>query len=433
MDYLRTSNQTYVLTMKKTLSIILFAILAVPQLAVAQTVDQLMQKANAASRAGHYSEAENLWKQVIQKSPTDVTAYLSLGYLFLEEQKFDDSISVYRKAITLNKNPKRLWLSYWWLGIALKARGNKEESKVVQNKSIQIITQLLSSKNDVDELPLLEHFLREENRLIEIVPLYQTAIRKMPNKNAHIYGKYCGILREFKKLDEALPICRRSIALHLKDVDGFGAPIANAASAYHEMGKVLRDKGDTKAALAAYRQALAGELDPGESGLFDDIEVIYRNQNKLPDVINFYQAVTSNSSDKSYSINCRIGKIWKDLAQWDNAATAYRLAIQADPEMYFAYYQLGLVYAAQQQWDAAIVSYREALRRDDVISDSCSKSTISCSRWYWKGYSPALNHLALGKAYQAKGMASEAIKEYRLAVALDPMLEEAKQLLGKLR
>ena len=51
----------------------------VPNLAVAQSIDQLFQQGNAAQSALQYSQAEAIWRRVLQQEPKNVVAYSNLA------------------------------------------------------------------------------------------------------------------------------------------------------------------------------------------------------------------------------------------------------------------------------------------------------------------------------------------------------------------
>lgn len=75
---------------------------ALPQVAVAQSIEQLYQKGNAALQAGQYSQAETIWHKIIQLNPNNATAYKNLGNALYYQKKLDQAIEAYKKAIQLN-------------------------------------------------------------------------------------------------------------------------------------------------------------------------------------------------------------------------------------------------------------------------------------------------------------------------------------------
>jgi superkiller protein 3 len=51
---------------------------ATPGIAIAQTVEQLVQQGNTALTQKQYAEAEGIWRKVIEQMPKDADAYTKL-------------------------------------------------------------------------------------------------------------------------------------------------------------------------------------------------------------------------------------------------------------------------------------------------------------------------------------------------------------------
>jgi len=55
--------------------LLMLSLPTVSQIAVAQTTQQLVQEGNAAIAAGNYAQAETIWRQVLQREPSNADAY----------------------------------------------------------------------------------------------------------------------------------------------------------------------------------------------------------------------------------------------------------------------------------------------------------------------------------------------------------------------
>ena len=63
-----------------------------PSLAMAQSLDELVQQGKAAQEAGNYAEAERIWQRIIQSEPKNAYAYNSLGIALYEQGKLEEGI-----------------------------------------------------------------------------------------------------------------------------------------------------------------------------------------------------------------------------------------------------------------------------------------------------------------------------------------------------
>lgn len=60
-------------------------------------------KAFAASRLGRYEEAESYYQRLLKSRPKDTAAYLFLGLLYLEMDKSDKALEMWRKVVNIDK------------------------------------------------------------------------------------------------------------------------------------------------------------------------------------------------------------------------------------------------------------------------------------------------------------------------------------------
>ena len=108
-----------------------------PQLAVAQTIEELFQQGNVAQEAKNYSQAEAIYRRIIQLEPNNAKAYYKLCYVLDDQNnKLDDAVAACRESIALNsKNTE----TYRLLGYVLQRQGKVEEAIAAYRQAIQLI------------------------------------------------------------------------------------------------------------------------------------------------------------------------------------------------------------------------------------------------------------------------------------------------------
>ncbi|MGJ5634447.1 COP23 domain-containing protein [Nostoc sp. CALU 1950] len=151
-----------------------------PQLASAQTtIEQLFQQGKAAQDAGKDSQAEAIWRRVLQIEPENVAAYLELGKALYLQRKLDEAISAYRKAIQLDP---RYAYTYNGLGYVLGTQGKLDEA-------IANYQQALSLPEDKSVIPSVHSYahnglgytLQQQGKLKEAIEEFKLAISLEPN------------------------------------------------------------------------------------------------------------------------------------------------------------------------------------------------------------------------------------------------------------
>ncbi|MEH2124458.1 tetratricopeptide repeat protein [Nostoc sp.] len=73
----------------------------IPQISVAQTVEELEQKATSAEEVKNYEEAANIWRSFIQRDAKNSYAYVKLADVLSSQGKIAETIATYRQALQL--------------------------------------------------------------------------------------------------------------------------------------------------------------------------------------------------------------------------------------------------------------------------------------------------------------------------------------------
>ncbi|MEA5533437.1 tetratricopeptide repeat protein [Crocosphaera sp. XPORK-15E] len=188
------------------------SLLATPQIGVTQTIDQLFDQANTAYDQGKYTEAERIFRQVIQIDPNNADAYTKLCNVLDDLDKLDEAIAACRQGIKLNQENS---YAYFLMGFVLA----------------------------------------KQNKLDEAIAAYQQAIKLNPD-DATAYNNLGIALSDQGKLDEA--IAAYSKVLGLPDQKG---KVANTHTLGHNnLGFVFQQQGKYQKAIAEYEKAI--KLDP---------------------------------------------------------------------------------------------------------------------------------------------------------------------------
>ena len=404
-----------------------------PQPVLSQDIDQLYQQGNTAQSRGNFTEAESIFRQIINIDPNDAGAYNNLGNALYDQGKLEEAISSYAKAIELNPNFVNALVG---LGNALDDQGNSEEAIANYQKAIEL------DPNYAVAYYNLGVALERQRKLEEAIANYQKAIELDPNY-ANAYYNLGNAKYNQRKLEEAIANYQQAIELD-----------PNYAIAYYNLGNAKYDQGKLEEAIANYQQAI--ELDPNYANAYNNLGNAKYNQRKLEEAIaNYQQAIELDPNDafayynlgnaqydqgkleeaianyqqaielKPNYVNALVslGNALDDQGNSEEAIALYEKAIELDPNDAFAYYNLGVTLRRQGKLEEAITTYQKAL---SLPNQKSSPSSIH-----------ALAYNNLGYVLQEQGELEEAIRQYKRSLEIDPEyltaknnLREAERLLA---
>ncbi|MEG4068139.1 tetratricopeptide repeat protein [Microcoleus sp. Pol11C2] len=307
--------------------VLTLSLAGMPQLAVAQTIEELFQQGNAAQKAENYSQAEAIYRRIIQLEPNNAKAYNHLGIaLYYIQGKLEEAITAYRQAIQLDPQYAD---AYYNLGMALYKQEKLEEAIVASRQATQLEPKSAAAYYNLGVM------LREQGKLEEAITASRQAIQLDP-KLAEAYKNLGVILSYQEKHEEAIAAYRQAIQFDPK-----------SAITYHNLGTQLSLQGKQEEAITAYRQAI--QLDPKLAPPYSGLGFSLDNQGKL-----------------------------------EEAIAAYRQAIQLDPKYADAYHGVGAILHRQGKVEEASANYRQALSLPDSRSGTpFSIHTMAHSNLGW--------------------------------------------------
>lgn len=102
---------------------------------VASEIDALLLQAEDARRREDYSAAEKIYVRIISLDSKHIRAFKELGYMYLEEQKFDEARQTLEHVLKLTKEDAEV---YEQLGEATKKKGDLEEAKKYYQEAVKL-------------------------------------------------------------------------------------------------------------------------------------------------------------------------------------------------------------------------------------------------------------------------------------------------------
>ena len=209
-------------------------------------------------QAGRLSEAEAIYRQILQVQPNHSDALHLLGVIAHQVGRHDVAVDYINKAIALNP---RIAEYHNNLGEAYRVLGKLDKAAAHYQEALTLKPVFADPHNNVGIV------FKEQGKLEEAVAYYRQALALKPDY-AEAYNNLGNALREQGKLDEAVAQYRQALALK----PGY-------AEAHNNRGAALKEQGKLDEAVAQYRQALV--LKPTYAEAHSNLGTVLKDLGKI--------------------------------------------------------------------------------------------------------------------------------------------------------
>lgn len=370
---------------------------------------RLLESAVAHHQAGHFKEAEALYRQILTANPRDAQAMHLLGVLGHQIGRTDEGVEWMRRSIGLNPSVAS-WHSN--LGVALASLRRTDEAIEAHRTAVRL------DPGSPEMHFNLAGSLLESGRPAEAETEYRVALALRPNYAEAINGlggvhrqlgqfaeaernyreagsvrsdyaePYCNlsdVLRRQGRLDDAITAARRALEIQ-----------PAFPEALHNLGTAFQEKGEPAQAILLYQQAIAHRPDRAET-LFN-LGVALQETGRHDDSLAALGRVTALQPNHTAAFD-RMGTSLRLRGRLDEAAAAYRKVMSLRPEQAGAVNNLGIVCSEQGRIDEAAACFRRAIELDP-------------------NFAGAFNNL--GNTLKDTGRIREATACYERSLALSP-------------
>ena len=364
------------------------------------TLNQALQQAIQAQKAGQVQEADRVYTAILKAQPKHPDANHNMGILAVGVGKVQEAIPFFKTALEANPNTAHFWLSYIDALIKLErladaramfnqARGNGakgdgfdalkqrlnlptetptgtalDSNKVAQNK-LNILDTL-----KLDQAIRLAKKNVKENCLEEARRVYQDILVKFPKNKRAIDGiKALSGGPDGKETkvqdppqDELKPIInlygQGQFLQALDQISQLMQQFPNSVSLHNILGSVNKGLGKSYAAIEAYNKALA--LEPDNAGPYYNKGNALKEQGKIEEAIVAYRKAITLKPDYAVA-HSNLGIALQDQGKLEDAIASYNKALVIKPDYADAYYNLGNALREQGDLKGVIESYNKAL------------------------------------------------------------------------
>jgi predicted O-linked N-acetylglucosamine transferase (SPINDLY family) len=371
-------------------------------------------QALAFHQAGQLSQAETLYRRILERDPDHFDSLHLLG--IAHYQRGDHAEAVRHMDAALKINP-RSFSAYNNRGVALAKLKRLDAALASYDQAIML------KSDDAETFYNRGNVLKELKRYDEALASYEKAIALKGDYAGAFYNRG-NAFAALRRLDEAVTSYDRATTLS-----------PDHAQAWHNRGVALTELGRHEQAIASYDRAIA--LDP------DYAEAFCNRSNALGELERFEEALADYNraiAVMAASANAFHGRgvVLAELGHYDRALADYDRAIALDPDYADAFCNRGNALVGLKRLKEALAAYDRAIglkpdhvqaliNRGIVLAElrRLEEALTSYSRAITFAQDQARAFYNRGNALRELLRFDEALADYDRAIALKPDYADA--------
>ena len=441
------------------------------------TLDETLQKAVEAHKAGKLQEADRLYTAILQAQPKHPEANHNMGVLAFGVNKIQEALAYFKTALEANPSIGQYWLNYIDALIQLdqivdaQTAFDQAKGRGASGEAFEQLEQRLNELNEtqVKAAPHIDGQNQVRPNVLDSLKLDQAirlakkkAKEGSPDDVKHIYND---ILARFPKNKRALDGIKslsggfigkvsmvkeppqdqqqRLINLYqqgqlqqaLDSAKQLLSQFPNSLTLYNIQGAANAGLGQLDAAIDSYKQAL--KIKPDYADAYNNMGAALKDKGDLEAAIGSYKQALKIKPDYADAYN-NMGAALKDKGDLDTAIDNYKKAIKFKPDFAEAYFNIGNTFRDKGDLELAIASFKKALKIKPKYADAYynmgvalnDKGDVEAAIESFKkaikikpDYAEA--YYNMGSALQEKGDPESAIDSYQQAIKIKPHYSEA--------
>ncbi len=293
-------------------------------------------------RAGRLTEAESLYRAILDRHPDNVDAIQGLAVLCHQRGHAEEALALFRRAIALDPNSR---IADRQLGRLLEQRGDPVGAAICYRRAARLrpldaatqadLARTLAGIGEVAEA--IEHYRRAvalapddawiqvalgtamlcQGAVSDASASYQRALAINPDL-AEAHNNLGEALRRMGHLSEAVAACERALVLK-----------PELAEAHNNLGNALREEGRLEPAISHYEQAL--RLKPDWPEVHNNLAITLQEQGRTAEAVQHYEQALSLNSGLA-EVHQNLGSALAQSGHTVDAIAALRRALELKPD-----------------------------------------------------------------------------------------------------
>jgi predicted O-linked N-acetylglucosamine transferase (SPINDLY family) len=299
-------------------------------------VEEIYGLAVLAQLLGQHHNAEQFFQKVLQLQPEAAEIHNRLGFTLQQQGKIEEAIACFQKALKIQPDYIEAQAN---LGNAFHLQGKLTSAEQIRYADLS--QQSALDRQKMGDLKTAEFY-------------YRQAITLQPDLfQAH---KNLGdLLQKQGRLDDAFKSYQQAIKIQ-----------PNYAYGYHNLGYIFQKKGKFREAIVAYKKAL--DINPNLALTYNSLGNVMKHLNQFDAAIEYYQqAIKTEPNPNIDAIYYNLGNALRKKAKLEEAAKAFEKAIRITPNYAPAKFgicigQLPIIYSSVDEIKLKRNQYQQQLQ-----------------------------------------------------------------------
>lgn len=338
-------------------------------------IQEIIEQAKDLHRHGDLEKAEKLYREILEKVPTDPDANHLLGTVFHQRGENVPALELIRKSMAVREDHPP---SYNNLGMVFKELGRDDDAIEAFRRAIELQPDFAEAYNNLgtvyQRVGRVEESWRMYNQAVILVPNYVKAL----NNLGSLYRQRGEFSTAFKWYGRALSVDPEHPLTH------------------YNLGCALLDRGRLDEAEAAFLQVLVQEKDHFLA--LRQLGTLYQTRYEFHKALDMQQRAKALQPE-SAEVYMHLARTFSEMNWFEEAKHNYEHALSLDPESAEVHINLGLLYNQMGHIDKA----QESLDKAETLRPK----------------SPHV-HTAQATLAMNRGEFAESVRRCRKALSLNP-------------
>lgn len=271
-------------------------------------IPEILATAIAHHNNGRFSEAEVLYRQILEVEPGHADSLHLLGLIAFQHGRPASAVPLYRQAIAIAGNRSTY---HQHLGMALHGLGENDAAIAAFQKALSL------SPDDPDVYNNLGNLLQEMGLLEQALACRERALSQVPDNHLFRFN-YGSALELFARYGEAEGWYRSALEIE-----------PNFPEGWNGLGELLRKTGRIDDAIQAYQQTLA--LQPDHASALNNLSLAYKEKGLLHEAAAMLNRCLALQPDH-FAAQTNLGVVLQQQGRIDEAIDRFQRALRLNPE-----------------------------------------------------------------------------------------------------